>query len=604
MPRRSTRLSSPENSWNGAHGNAKDEPDENEEQESEEEEEGFEFEGVKYGSYQEMVNAKRKRNQQVLEASGLLASVQQLSGAKKPAAATQRGLKRRKSNNNNATSGFRRKSNRLQGIASDGLFVEEERSGKFTVQKDDGTVIAPGQAEVETSNEHEFYGGRLNDGSDMTLEEGLTKHIGDKWLTNNAFSRAQAMMKQFCNVDKTTVPSSAKKSKRTQKQPAKTSPNSVLHSIVDYESNDDDDQTPREPPSELLASLSLDEPATQVAKVCPDRIYSMACHPSIDKLLVCAGDKQGYIGMWEVPEEGEVKEEELSDDSSSRHHLFKYHSGCAANLQWTRDGSALFSSSYDGTCCLLDVATEKIKNVFAVYDDDTTYRTLPGYRLDQGRSYWTQFGCLDHRQEDCFFISTSFGEVYHVDSRISGKAALSWNHELSEKKINTVSLHPNGYALATGGLDCQVRLWDIRNVGKARPKPVASYNGSKSINSAFFSPSGHHLVATTMNHKLDILQDFHLSKSQSKPTTSIRHDNLTGRWLTTFQAVWHPHFEIFGVGSMSKPRVIEIFDPSQRQRHIGGDALTAVASRFAFHPRTDHIVLAGGNSSGRVTIAR
>lgn len=89
---------------------------------------------------------------------------------------------------------------------------------------------------------------------------------------------------------------------------------------------------------------------------------------------------------------------------------------------------------------------------------------------------------------------------------------------------------------------------------------------------------------------------------------------MTGRWLTTFQAVFHPHLDIFGVGSMRKPRAVEIFDPCASKpttvdgdflvRAISGDALTAVASRLAFHPRTDRIVMAGGNSSGRVTIIR
>jgi len=112
-----------------------------------------------------------------------------------------------------------------------------------------------------------------------------------------------------------------------------------------------------------------------------------------------------------------------------------------------------------------------------------------------------------------------------------------------------------------------------------------------------------------MNHKLDLLDNFHLQAASKgsvmvKPLHSIRHDNLTGRWLTTFQAVWHPRYEIFGVGSMSKPRVVEVFGQAQRQCAVGGDALTAVASRLAFHPRTDRIILAGGNSSGRVTIVR
>ena len=38
----------------------------------------------------------------------------------------------------------------------------------------------------------------------------------------------------------------------------------------------------------------------QVAKVTKERIYSVAVHPSREKVLVCGGDKGGRLGMWDV----------------------------------------------------------------------------------------------------------------------------------------------------------------------------------------------------------------------------------------------------------------------------------------------------------------
>lgn len=170
------------------------------------------------------------------------------------------------------------------------------------------------------------------------------------------------------------------------------------------------------------------------------------------------------------------------------------------------------------------------------------------------------------------------------------------------------SLHPNGYSMISGGLDCTVKLWDLRRLAKNQDSPVAEYFGGKSINSAFFSPKGQYVVATTMSDKLDILKDFHLEKRSNKPTKpwkSIRHDNRTGRWLTTFNARWHPSLDIFCVGSMAHPRRIEIFSPeTYLVRGVSGDALTAVASRCCFHPTSDRLIVVGGNSSGRVTIVR
>jgi len=172
-----------------------------------------------------------------------------------------------------------------------------------------------------------------------------------------------------------------------------------------------------------------------------------------------------------------------------------------------------------------------------------------------------------------------------------------------------------------------VNLWDVRQLGDSRkggrhktPTPIAHYNGGRSVSSAFFSASGQYVVSTTMADKLDIFENFHLVGNNGKSTAkkaaaatvvkpfhSIRHDNKTGRWLTTFQAVFHPAVDnVFAVGSMRKPRCLEFFDAATGtcRRAVAGEALTAVASRLAFHPRTDRVVLAGGNSSGRVTIVR
>ena len=144
------------------------------------------------------------------------------------------------------------------------------------------------------------------------------------------------------------------------------------------------------------------------------------------------------------------------------------------------------------------------------------------------------------------------------------------------------------------------------------PNPIARQNAGKSVNSAFFSPSGKQIVTTTMSNTLDILEDAHLAKGViAKPKHRIRHDNQTGRWLCTLMARWHPSApslseECFVVGSMQKPRTVEVFSGASGKlmRGIQGDALTAVASRCCFHPNSEKLIIVGGNSSGRVTVAR
>lgn len=50
--------------------------------------------------------------------------------------------------------------------------------------------------------------------------------------------------------------------------------------------------------STRLSKLSVHE--NDVAKLTEARITSVCCHPSTDKLIVVAGDKAGYLGLWNV----------------------------------------------------------------------------------------------------------------------------------------------------------------------------------------------------------------------------------------------------------------------------------------------------------------
>ena len=164
--------------------------------------------------------------------------------------------------------------------------------------------------------------------------------------------------------------------------------------------------------------------------------------------------------------------------------------------------------------------------------------------------------------------------------------------------------------MATAGLAGAVQLWDVRNISsKKAPKPLAWQFAGKSVNSAYFSPNGSKIVTTTQADTLDILEDSHLKSGLFQPVKRVRHDNHTGRWLSTFMAHWHPaNFsgqEMFVVGSLQKPRTIEVFSGEGNVlSNIRGDALTAVASRCCFHPNANKLIVVGGNSSGRVTVAQ
>jgi hypothetical protein len=136
-----------------------------------------------------------------------------------------------------------------------------------------------------------------------------------------------------------------------------------------------------------------------------------------------------------------------------------------------------------------------------------------------------------------------------------------------------------------------------------------------------------------MMDRLDILQDIHTAAGTTTTTTtltgnataairvepvqSIRHNNKTGRWLSTFMAQWHAVHDVFCVGSMQQPRVMDVYfveDPLNNNNTgggdhfgrvaIGGEAMTAVTSRCCFHAQSDQLIVVGGTSSGRLAISR
>ena len=57
-----------------------------------------------------------------------------------------------------------------------------------------------------------------------------------------------------------------------------------------------------------------------VKRVTPDRIYSLAVHPTTDKDLVFIGDRKGWLGIWNATadEQEELKDEEDEEDEYDR----------------------------------------------------------------------------------------------------------------------------------------------------------------------------------------------------------------------------------------------------------------------------------------------
>ena len=415
------------------------------------------FDGVAYDTYSEMVKAKRQRNQQVLEASGLLTMVAEQKRLNKAEhQQRKKGLqKRRHSLEATAASATasRRKSRRLAGIESDGMYVDRESAGRFTLANDDrqqGSTTTKTRTVVVLGNEHaekaepEFYRGRVNDGSDLSIAQAV-ELAGPKWVHETAVADAEHLVRQVLQPLKhsaigTTTSVSSNKDQKTQDEP---SPKSVLRSGM---TDGDDDSSRYYLPPNLktqVDALKADNSDECVAKVVPDRIYGIAVHPAMDGVVVAAGDKVGHVGIWNVDASSSLgavnndhdKKKTTTNDGV---HLFRFHSGAASCLEWTQN--ALFSASYDGTVRVFDVEAEKFSQVFATYDDTAEFAGRLGAGMDIGYKYWTQYATIDNRfsTEQCFFLSTSVGTVMHVDLRVGEQGRVTFHEHWSEKKINTV----------------------------------------------------------------------------------------------------------------------------------------------------------------------
>jgi len=382
-----------------------------------------------FNSYQEMVEAKRKRNMEKMKSLGLL----------KASAELKHSISN-KNNNNNLRRGIkrnigktklaqvtRRTSSRIRGVRAANLYVEHESGGRITIG---GNTYVDGDSAIKnesiTQQPKEFYRGRVNDGSDLSVKEAV-ELSGSKWVKENSVESAENFVQSTFS---SKIPDSV----------GSMSPTSVA-----LESNQEENGESFTKLASQVSELSINHEYNDkeesiyspVVKVVPDRIYAMSCHPSESKLIACAGDKRGHIGFWHVNHDS-------TDNDSDGVHLFKPHSGAVNNLDWNKNGTSLFSTSYDGTVRKFDCGEQTFREVFATYDDSDEYRGKLGYGIDEGYHFYLQYGCLDHRNDDCMFLSTSFGGVMHIDLRANSNKSsnagglVTFNESLSHKKINTV----------------------------------------------------------------------------------------------------------------------------------------------------------------------
>lgn len=362
-----------------------------------------------------------------------------------------------------------------------------------------------------------------------------------------------------------------------------------------------------------IARLKLSE--LDVAKVTESRITSIFCHPSRDKVLVVAGDKVGCLGIWDV-------DSELTSGLGGVYRYNPHVSNIAGIHSWAQAPSKIYSVSYDGTIRYIDLEKESFSLAFTIPED-----------LNHVFLTDASFSTSDVNQ---VLVGRSDGQASLIDFRMKA-SQYAWSYQIQNTKLNSVQFHPsdNNLLICGGsGMAGSITIHDLRTVPSTRSngsssswKPIQEMNlHDKSINAAYCSPDGLYLVSVSQDNTIRTWKDFLDGSAKSKAAVSshvTRHDNHTGRWLSTFRPSFDPkHSHTLVSGSMERPRMIEVFQIADSGssssksskssadsgfgleivRELKGDYLGSVCSRNCFHAQLN--LIAAGNSSGRVHIFR
>ncbi|KAK3861277.1 hypothetical protein Pcinc_032727 [Petrolisthes cinctipes] len=267
-----------------------------------------------------------------------------------------------------------------------------------------------------------------------------------------------------------------------------------------------------------------------VAKVVPNRTFSNQIHPTMTKTLVLVGAKWGELGVWDVDRK----------DESNRAHFFNPHIRPINCL--TVDPTSpnhIYTTSYDGSV-RTDLEAGIIQQVYS-------------YLPKNDHSQWVSWHT--HVDQHTLLVAASHGKIIKLDLRQDSKKPSSMFQVHNYNNVKVVTQHPmNSSYFASTGRDGKVCLWDVR---KMRPNsPVSEWAQRKQISVLEFSPvTCNTLISTCAD---DYLRFISCDLSSLTVSREIKHDNHTGRWLTTFKARFVPHQDdLIIVGSMRQPHKVK-----------------------------------------------
>ncbi|XP_022135022.1 WD repeat-containing protein 76 isoform X2 [Momordica charantia] len=312
-----------------------------------------------------------------------------------------------------------------------------------------------------------------------------------------------------------------------------------------------------------LESMSLN--SKNIARVVPGRITAVWFFPCPQSRMIVVGNKFGEVGFWNA---GHEKEE------GNGIYLYHPHSGPISGISIQRHAlSKVYTSCYDGFIRLMDAEREMF---------DILYRSeYTVYSLSQ-----------QSNDVNCLYFAEGRGGLNIWDKR-TGNCPMQWL--LHEDRINSIDFNAeNCNIMATSSSDGTACIWDLRSINAEKPKTLTMVRHKRAIHSAYFSPSGRFLATTSFDDNVGISGGVNF-----EDTIMMPHDNQTGRWLSSFRAIWGWDDSHIFIGNMK--RAVDVFAPAQRRRifALQSPLMSAIPCRFDAHPYYVGM-LAGATSGGQV----
>ena len=330
----------------------------------------------------------------------------------------------------------------------------------------------------------------------------------------------------------------------------------------------------------------------------------MGFHPTEEKPIIFAGDKEGAMGVFDASQEApkvEDDEDEEVDHPDPVISAFKTHSRTITSFHFSPiDANAVFSASYDSSIRKLDLDKGISTQVYAPTDADDD---LPISAID-----------MSAKEPNLILFSTLHGSFGRHDLRSKPEDAEIWG--LTDHKIGGFSLHPlHPHLIATASLDRTLKIWDLRKISgrgdERRPALIGEHESRLSVSHASWSSGGH--LATSSYDDTVKIYNFPdagswapgqtLGEKAMRPAQQVRHNNQTGRWVTILKPQWQARprdgLHKFAIGNMN--RFVDVFSADGEQlAQLDGEGITAVPAVAHFHPSMDWV--AGGNGSGKLSL--